>query len=94
MKLLSDKNYDLKEVLQVLYKLNLNFNKILSKEYSDLQQDYLSSLYKYNEKTHFKIGDKMEEVVLRDVNENGIVSLEMSSGNIQEYDLSQTRQLI
>ena len=45
-------------------------------------------------KTHFKIGDKLEEVVLRDVNENGIVSLEMLSGNIQEYDLSQARQLI
>ena len=95
MKLLSDKNYDLKEVLQVFCtKLNLNFNKLLSKEYSDLQQDYLSSLYKYNEKTHFKIGDKLEEVVLRDVNENGIVSLEMLSGNIQEYDLSKARQLI
>ena len=95
MKLLSDKDYDLKEVLQVFCtKLNLNFNKLLSKEYSDLQQDYLSSLYKYNKKTHFKIGDKLEEVVLRDVNENGIVSLEMLSGNIQEYDLSQARQLI
>ena len=95
MKLLSANDYDLKEVLQVLCtKLNFNFNRILSKEYSDLQQDYLSSLYKYNEKTHFKIGDKLEEVVLKDVNENGMVSLEMLGGKIKEYDFSQARQII
>ena len=95
MKLLSANNYDLKEVLQVLCtKLNFNFNRLLSKEYSDLQQDYLSSLYKYNEKTHFKIGDKLEEVVLKDVNENGMVSLEMLGGKIKEYDFSQARQII
>ena len=85
----------MKEVLQVLCtKLNFNFNRLLSKEYSDLQQDYLSSLYKYNEKTHFKIGDKLEEVVLKDVNENGMVSLEMLGGKIKEYDFSQARQII
>jgi BirA family biotin operon repressor/biotin-[acetyl-CoA-carboxylase] ligase len=95
MKLLSANDYDLKEVLQVLCtKLNFNFNRLLSKEYSDLQQDYLSSLYKYNEKTHFKIGDKLEEVVLKDVNENGMVSLEMLGGKIKEYDFSQARQII
>ena len=95
MKLLSANDYDLKEVLQVLCtKLNFNFNRLLSKEYSDLQQDYLSSLYKYNEKTHFKIGDKLEEVVLKDVNENGMVSLEMLGGKIKEYDFSQVRQII
>ena len=95
MKLLSANDYDLKEVLQVLCtKLNFNFNRLLSKEYSDLQQDYLSSLYKYNEKTHFKIGDKLEEVVLKDVDENGMVCLEMSGGKIQEYDFSQARQII
>ena len=95
MKLLSANDYDLKEVLQVLCtKLNFNFNRLLSKEYSDLQQDYLSSLYKYNEKTHFIIGDKLEEVVLKDVNENGMVSLEMLGGKIKEYDFSQARQII
>ena len=95
MKLLSANDYDLKEVLQVLCaKLNFNFNRLLSKEYSGLQQDYLSSLYKYNEKTHFKIGDKLEEVVLKDVNENGMVSLEMLGGKIKEYDFSQARQII
>ena len=95
MKLLSANDYDLKEVLQVLCtKLNFNFNRLLSKEYSDLQQDYLSSLYKYNEKTLFKIGDKLEEVVLKDVNENGMVSLEMLGGKIKEYDFSQARQII
>ena len=95
MKLLSANDYDLKEVLQVLCtKLNFNFNRLLSKEYSDLQQDYLSSLYKYNEITHFKIGDKLEEVVLKDVDENGMVCLEMSGGKIQEYDFSQARQII
>ena len=95
MKLLSANDYDLKEVLQVFCtKLNFNFNKLLSKEYSDLQQDYLSSLYKYNEKTHFKIGDQLEEVVLKDVNENGMVSLEMLDGKIQEYNFSQARQII
>ena len=95
MKLLSANDYDLKEVLRVLCtKLNFNFNRLLSKEYSDLQQDYLSSLYKYNEKTHFKIGDKLEEVVLKDVNENGMVSLEMLGGKIKEYDFSQARQII
>ena len=95
MKLLSANDYDLKEVLQVLCtKLNFNFNRLLSKQYSDLQQDYLSSLYKYNEKTHFKIGDKLEEVVLKDVNENGMVSLEMLGGKIKEYDFSQARQII
>ena len=95
MKLLSANDYDLKEVLQVLCtKLNFNFNRLLSKEYSDLQQDYLSNLYKYNEKTHFKIGDKLEEVVLKDVNENGMVSLEMLGGKIKEYDFSQARQII
>ena len=95
MKLLSANDYDLKEVLQVFCtKLNFNFNKLLSKEYSDLQQDYLSSLYKYNEKTHFKIGDQLEEVVLKDVNENGMVSLEMLGGKIKEYDFSQARQII
>lgn len=95
MKLLSANDYDLKEVLQVLCtNLNFNFSRLLSKEYSDLQQDYLSSLYKYNEKTHFKIGDKLEEVVLKDVNENGMVSLEMLGGKIKEYDFSQARQII
>ena len=95
MKLLSANDYDLKDVFQVLCaKLNFNFNRLLSKEYSDLQQDYLSSLYKYNEKTHFKIGDKLEEVVLKDVNENGMVSLEMLGGKIKEYDFSQVRQII
>ena len=95
MKLLSANDYDLKEVLQVLCaKLNFNFNRLLSKEYSGLQQDYLSSLYKYNEKTHFKIGEKLEEVVLKDVNENGMVSLEMLGGKIKEYDFSQARQII
>ena len=95
MKLLSANDYDLKEVLQVLCtKLNFNFNRLLSKEYSDLQQDYLSSLYKYNEKTHFKIGDKLEEVVLKDVNENGMVSLEMLGGKIKEYNFNQARQII
>ena len=95
MKLLSANDYDLKEVLQVLCaKLNFNFNRLLSKEYSGLQQDYLSSLYKYNEKTHFKIGEKLEEVVLKDVNENGMVSLEMLGGKIKEYDVSQARQII
>ena len=95
MKLLSANDYDLKEVLRVLCtKLNFNFNRLLSKEYSDLQQDYLSSLYKYNEKTHFKIGDQLEEVVLKDVNENGMVSLEMLGGKIKEYDFSQARQII
>ena len=95
MKLLSANDYDLKEVLQVLCtKLNFNFSRLLSKEYSGLQQDYLSSLYKYNEKTHFKIGDKLEEVVLKDVNENGMVSLEMLGGKIKEYDFSQARQII
>ena len=95
MKLLSANDYDLKEVLQVLCaKLNFNFNRLLSKEYSGLQQDYLSSLYKYNEKTHFKIGDKLEEVVFKDVNENGMVSLEMLGGKIKEYDFSQARQII
>ena len=95
MKLLSANDYDLKEVLQVFCtKLNFNFNKLLSKEYSDLQQDYLSSIYKYNEKTHFKIGDQLEEVVLKDVNENGMVSLEMLDGKIQEYNFSQARQII
>ena len=95
MKLLSANDYDLKEVLQVLCtNLNFNFSRLLSKEYSDLQQDYLSSLYKYNEKTHFKIGDKLEEVVLKDVNENGMVSLEMLGGKIKEYDFSQVRQII
>ena len=95
MKLLSANDYDLKEVLQVLCtKLNFNFNRLLSKEYSDLQQDYLSSLYKYNEKTLFKIGDKLEEVVLKDVNENGMVSLEMLGGKIKEYDFSQVRQIV
>ena len=95
MKLLSANDYDLKEVLQIFCtKLNFNFNRLLSKEYSVLQQDYLSSLYKYNEKTHFKIGDKLEEVVLKDVNENGMVSLEMLGGKIQEFDFSQARQII
>ena len=95
MKLLSANDYDLKEVLQVLCtNLNFNFSRLLSKEYSDLQQDYLSSLFKYNEKTHFKIGNKLEEVVLKDVNENGMVSLEMLGGKIKEYDFSQARQII
>ena len=95
MKLLSANDYDLKEVLQVLCtKLNFNFIRLLSKEYSDLQQDYLSSLYKYNEKTYFKIRDKLEEVVLKDVNENGMVSLELLGGKIKEYDFSQARQII
>ena len=59
-----------------------------------IKEEYQSSLFFLNKKCQFLIENNLEDVFIREVDDDGLIKLEKLNGEIGVYSLNQARQVL
>ena len=95
LKLLSNQHHDLEDLLsQFCESFNWFYHLLLDGQFQKINLDYQSALFSLNKKCQFLIEDKIEDVFIREVNNDGLIKLEKLNGDIGIYSLNQARQVL
>ena len=95
LKLLSNDHHELENLLsQFCESFNQIYHLLLDGQFQKINMDYQSALFFLNKKCQFLIEDKLEDVFIRDVDNDGLIKLEKLNGEIGTYSLNQARQVL
>ena len=95
LKLLSNQHHDLEDLLsQFCESFNWFYHLLLDGQFQKINMDYQSALFSLNKKCQFLIENKLEDVFIREVNNDGLIKLEKLNGDIGIYNLNQARQVL
>ena len=90
LKQITGKNYDLQQCLANLCAaIDFRYNQLKNKEYSKLEADYLSLLYRYFEWHDFNIQDNIIHARIIGISNYGQLRLESSTGKIHECGMKE-----
>ena len=95
LKLLSNQDHDLEGLLsQFCDSFNWFYHLLLDGQFQKINTDYQSALFFLNKKCQFLIENKLEDVFIREVDNDGLIKLEKLNGDIGMYSLNQARQVL
>lgn len=95
LKSISGQDYDLEGLLfQFCKHLNTNYSFLLDGQFEKINEHYQSSLYFLNKKSQFLIEGKKEDVIIRGVNQHGLIELEKLNGEVGYYCFNEARQIL
>lgn len=92
LKKIESKEFDIQEILlNLIEKINLNFEHISNKNGDEINLKYLNNLYKINEMHSFKTieGEPLEAIII-DVDENGLLVLD-HQGISKKFNLKEIK---
>lgn len=95
LKQLSQQSHELENLLsQFCESFNRFYHLLLDGQFQKINKNYQSSLFYLNKKCQFLIENKLEDVFIREVDNDGLIKLEKLNGEIGFYNLSQARQVL
>ena len=95
LKLITNQHYNVEDLLsQFCESFNRFYSLILDGHFKKINEEYQSSLFFLNKKCQFLIENNLEDVIIREVDDNGLIKLEKLNGEIGIYSLNQARQVL
>jgi BirA family biotin operon repressor/biotin-[acetyl-CoA-carboxylase] ligase len=89
---LTGKKYDIEEILsRICGALDTRYEQLKAGQYSMIDNDYLRNLFQFNQFAHYIAGNIRFEAKIRNVEANGLIEMESSTGEtyvfgFQEFD--------
>ena len=94
MQLLTNKHYDCDHILaEVLSAINFYYELLCQEEYDKIDHDYISALYRINEKHKFKTEGEEFQGSIIGVNEIGQLQIRKKDGSISEFHFKEVEFL-
>jgi len=95
LKMITGKEYDLKELLLMLATdLDKRYKQVLSEQYQQLRDEYISKLYRLNKWCCFRDKEGAFNGRIRSVAQNGRLQVEVKPGTIKEYSFKEVEFII
>ncbi len=92
LKLLTGENHNIQECINILSdKVQKRYMMLKSNLQTRLDNDYLSSLYRYLEKADYRTEDKSFEATIRGIDKYGKLLLQHTDGSIEAYDFKEVK---
>ena len=95
LKIISNKNFYLKECLTILcFHIKVRYMQLMNSEYNLLNKDYLSALYRKNELAKFNFKNKSISAVIKGISEEGKLIIETNNNEIIECNFKEIEFVI
>ena len=95
LKLLTNQPYNIEDLLsQFCESFNRFYGLMVDGHFKIIKEEYQSSLFFLNKKCQFLIENNLEDVFIREVDDDGLIKLEKLNGEIGVYSLNQARQVL
>jgi BirA family biotin operon repressor/biotin-[acetyl-CoA-carboxylase] ligase len=95
LKLLTNQHYNIEDLLsQFCESFNRFYGLMVDGHFKIIKEEYQSSLFFLNKKCQFLIENNLEDVFIREVDDDGLIKLEKLNGEIGVYSLNQARQVL
>ena len=95
LKKITNKNYNLDNILKVLCKkLNKYYNQLASLNFDNIDTEYHQHLVNYNKFCEFEENNILFNAKVKGVNQQGELMLEFTNGDVKSYELKQITQLL
>jgi len=95
LKIISGKNYGLKDVLNLLCtRFEKHYLSLKNNNFQTISENYLKHFYKRDQWQDFEIDSKVQSMIVRGVSNNGLLFLENKNGDTKEFDVKEAKWML